>query len=148
MIKFLPTASCSTAEVRCCQQPLRLLHLRLNQLLVSMHGSGTQQRIVETGLPVHTWDGFLRLANVTSAEKVHQPFTRPQPEDVATIMYTSGTTGAQLQPVSSSLYTNLVYVCEREHIAWKVLAGGTSYFGPGGMLHVLDMSQMRAYATA
>jgi len=47
-----------------------------------------QDMEVDAGLKVHTWEEFLELGRKHPAEPLP-----PKPEDLCTIMYTSGTTG-------------------------------------------------------
>lgn len=49
---------------------------------------GALEALERAGVRVHTWDEFVRLGQ----EKKHAP-VRPKPDDVACIMYTSGSTG-------------------------------------------------------
>lgn len=49
------------------------------------------QDLKVTGVPVLSWDDFLFVGETRPREAVP-----PTPEDISTIMYTSGTTGATL----------------------------------------------------
>ena len=50
-----------------------------------------QQSLKDQGIPVRPFDEMLQLGS----EKPCQPTVRPVAEDLCTIMYTSGTTGAE-----------------------------------------------------
>ncbi|GAA5990281.1 hypothetical protein JCM5350_002077 [Sporobolomyces pararoseus] len=51
--------------------------------------SGSLEKIKERGIKVYSWEEFLKLGK----ENPYEP-TKPKPDDVATIMYTSGSSGA------------------------------------------------------
>ncbi|GAA5961406.1 hypothetical protein JCM21900_004900 [Sporobolomyces salmonicolor] len=51
--------------------------------------AGSLEKIKHAGVEVYAWDEFVKLGK----DKPHEP-TRPKPDDVACIMYTSGSTGA------------------------------------------------------
>ncbi|GAA5879725.1 hypothetical protein JCM1840_006838 [Sporobolomyces johnsonii] len=51
--------------------------------------AGSLDKIKDAGVKVYAWDEFIQLGK----DKPHEP-TRPKPDDIACIMYTSGSTGA------------------------------------------------------
>ena len=68
------------------------------------------QAAAAAGIKVHSWEEFLSMGRARPAEAIP-----PKPEDLCTIMYTSGTTG---NPKASGVSS--------AHALWRMLHAGTA----------------------